>query len=217
MDTKKLESEVEAAFNAEVLPGIKTFVEIPNMSPAFDAEWETNGLADKAVNHIVEWIQKQSVKGCSVKILKEPKRTHSIVVVIDATNPSADEKTLFFYSHCDKQPPLTEQWRAGLDPYKPIIEGTKLYGRGSSDDGYAAFAIVSSIKICQKMGLPHDRCVIVIESCEESGSVDLGYYLESIKDIIKTPSIMFIMDSGCGDYERIWLTTSLRGNLSKVQ
>ena len=95
-----------------------------------------------------------------------------------------DEKTLFFYGHLDKQPPCTEQWRTGLHPYKPVIEGTKLYGRGASDDGYSIFAIVGAIKTCQKLGLSHDRCVIVMESCEESGSADLGYYLHSIKDIL---------------------------------
>eukprot|EP00826_Nyctotherus_ovalis_P002262 TRINITY_DN10437_c0_g1_i5.p1 TRINITY_DN10437_c0_g1~~TRINITY_DN10437_c0_g1_i5.p1 ORF type:complete len:472 (-),score=168.49 TRINITY_DN10437_c0_g1_i5:63-1478(-) len=211
MDAKKLQSQVEADFEAEVLPGIKDFVRIPNVSPGFDPEWETNGLADKAVNHIVTWINNQKLAGCTVKVLKEPKRTHTILVVVEPTKP--ESKNLFFYGHCDKQPPCTEQWRKGLDPYTPTVEGTRLYGRGSSDDGYAAFAIVSAIKACQKLGIPHDRCVVMIESCEESGSKDLGYYLEQVKDVVKTPDLMFIMDSGCGDYERIWLTTSLRGNL----
>ncbi len=189
------------------------YIEIPSCSPSYDPDWDKNGLADKAVNLLADWVKKQDLKGCTVKVLKEPGRTHMILAVIEATEPKADTKTILFYGHCDKQPPCTEQWRAGLHPYKPVIEGTRLYGRGASDDGYAVFAIVSSIKACQKLGLPHDRCVVVIESCEESGSVDLGYYLDSVKDVIGTPSLMVIMDSGCGDYERMWITTSLRGNL----
>jgi len=187
------------------------FTEIPNLSPGFDPEWETNGLADKAVNQIVDWINNQKLTGCTVKILKEPKRTHTILAVIEGSKP--DCKNLLFYGHCDKQPPCTEQWREGLHPYKPVVEGKRLYGRGTSDDGYSVFTAISAIKSCQKLGLPHDRCVIMIESCEESGSKDIDYYLESTKDIVKVPDLMFILDSGCGDYERLWVTTSLRGNL----
>lgn len=191
------------------------FVETPNISPGFDPEWETNGYADKAVGIIAKWSEDLKLEGCTVKVLKEPKRTHMLLVVVEATKGVADPKNILFYGHCDKQPPCTEQWRKGLNPYKPVVEGTRLYGRGASDDGYSIYAILGAIKACQKNGLPHDRCVVVIEACEESGSVDLGYYLESIKDILKTPSLMVIMDSGNGDYERMWLTTSLRGNISK--
>jgi acetylornithine deacetylase/succinyl-diaminopimelate desuccinylase-like protein len=152
--------------------------------------------------------------GCSVKVLKEPKRTHLILAVVEATGGKKDPKTLFFYAHCDKQPPLRqEDWKAGLHPYVPIIRGSRLYGRGSADDGYGVYAIMSAIKACQQLKQPHDRCVVVIESGEESGSSDLGYYLGLLKDVLRTPSLMVIMDSGCGDYERLWLTTSLRGSI----
>lgn len=199
---------------------IKAFVETPNVSPGFDANWETNGLADKAVNLLAKWVEGQKLKGCTVKVLKEPKRTHMILVEVQATEKKADEKSILFYGHCDKQPPCTEQWRAGLHPYKPVIENGRLYGRGASDDGYSLFAIIGCIKACQELGIPHDRCVVTIESCEESGSSDLGYYMNKVKDVIKIPSLMVIMDSGCGDYERLWVTSSLRGNLKcdfKVQ
>ena len=165
------------------------------------------------MNLLAKWIESQKLVGCTVKVMQEPKRTHLLLAVVEATAGKADAKTLFFYAHCDKQPPLTEQWKPGLTPYNPVIEGHKMYGRGAADDGYGTYAIVLAIKACQELKCPHDRCVIVIESCEESGSEDLGYYLDKIKDVIKTPSLMVIMDSGCGDYERLWLTTSLRGNL----
>ncbi len=169
------------------------------------------------MQHLAKWIEAQGLAGCSVKVLKEPKRTHMILAVIEATAGKKDPKTVLYYAHCDKQPPLkAEDWQPGLQPYVPVIRGSRLYGRGASDDGYGTYAIISSIKACQKLGLAHDRCVVVIESCEESGSADLGYYLESIKEVIGTPSLMVIMDSGCGDYERLWLTSSLRGNMSRA-
>lgn len=137
-----------------------------------------------------------------------------IVAVIEATPGKKDEKTVLMYAHCDKMPPVTDQWRKGLGPHTPVIEGDKLYARGAADDGYGTYAIIGCIKACQKLGIPHDRIVVTIEACEESGSADIGYYYEKIKDTIKTPSLLVIMDSGCGDYERLWITSSLRGNMS---
>ncbi len=186
------------------------------MSPSFDPTWETNGLADKAVAILAKWAEDQKIKGCTVKVMKEPGRTHMVLVVVEATAGSVNPKNVLYYGHCDKQPPCAEQWRAPLNPYKPTIEGTRLYGRGASDDGYSLYAILASIKACQAMGVPHDRCVVTIESCEESGSVDLGYYMKKYEKEIGTPDLMVIMDSGSGDYKRLWLTDTLRGYLSNL-
>ena len=51
----------------------------------------------------------------------------------------------------------------------------------------------------------------MIEACEESGSYDLPYYVDHLAARIGKPSLVVCLDSGCGDYERLWLTTSLRG------
>ena len=51
----------------------------------------------------------------------------------------------------------------------------------------------------------------MIEACEESGSYDLPYYVDHLLDRIGKPSLVVCLDSGCGDYDRLWLTTSLRG------
>ena len=53
--------------------------------------------------------------------------------------------------------------------------------------------------------------VILIEACEESGSPDLPYYVDHLGARLGQPSLVVCLDSGCGDYERMWLTTSLRG------
>ncbi len=59
--------------------------------------------------------------------------------------------------------------------------------------------------------MPRARCVIMIEACEESGSYDLPFYVDHLIERIGNPSLVVCLDSGCGDYERLWLTTSLRG------
>ena len=82
--------------------------------------------------------------------------------------------------HMDKQPPF-EGWMEGLGPYTPVIKDGKLYGRGGADDGYACFAAITAIKGMQEAGIPHGRYVLIIEASEESGSPDLPFYIQSLK------------------------------------
>ena len=194
-------------FDENILPGLQDFVRIDNLSPDFDPEWETNLKLDKAGNHLVDWAMKQGVKGMKAELYKEKGRTPLVFIEID---PQGIDKTVLLYGHFDKQPPLGE-WDEGLHPTKPVVKNGLLYGRGASDDGYALFAIVESIKLIQLQNAKHGRIVITIESGEESGSPDLVYYLKKLKDRIGNPDLMICMDSGCKDYNAVWLTTSLRG------
>jgi acetylornithine deacetylase/succinyl-diaminopimelate desuccinylase-like protein len=102
-------------------------------------------------------------------------------------------------------------WNEGLGPWTPVVRDGKLYGRGGADDGYAAFASITAIKALQAQGVKHPRCVVLIEACEESGSPDLPAYIESLADRIGAPDLVVCLDSGCGNYEQMWVTTSLRG------
>jgi acetylornithine deacetylase/succinyl-diaminopimelate desuccinylase-like protein len=110
----------------------------------------------------------------------------------------------------DKQPEMTG-WDAGLGPWQPVLRGDRLYGRGGADDGYSTFASLTALKILQDQGIPHARCVVIIEGSEESGSPDLPYYIEHLSDRIGSPSLVVCLDSGAGNYDQLWCTTSLRG------
>ncbi len=103
-------------------------------------------------------------------------------------------------------------WRDGLDPWKPGCgEGDKLYGRGGADDGYASFASLTAIRALRRDNIPHARCVVLIEACEESGSFDLPAYIDHLAPRIGALSLVVCLDSGCATYDRLWSTTSLRG------
>ena len=194
-------------FNEKILPGLQDFIRIDNLSPDYDPEWKENLKLDKAGNHLINWAMNQGVKGLKAELIKEKDRTPLVFIEIDA---QGSDKTILLYGHFDKQPPLGE-WDEGLAPTKPVIKNGLLYGRGASDDGYALFAIVESIKLIQLQNGKHGRCIVVIEGGEESGSPDLVYYLKKLKDRIGEPDLMICMDSGCKDYSSLWLTTSLRG------
>ncbi len=207
MDAAKTQALVEQVWDGSVLAALQTYIQIPNKSPAFDAEWAAHGYMDAALNLLVDWCRREAPASATIDVHHLPGRTP--VILIEVPGDSADGCVLL-YGHFDKQPEMTG-WREDLGPWTPVIEGDRLYGRGGADDGYSTFAALTAVKALEEQDVPHARCVILIEACEESGSPDLPLHLEALADRIGTPSLIVCLDSGCGNYDQLWGTTSLRG------
>jgi len=206
---KLVEEEFEKA-----IPSLQDFVRIPNLSIAYDAEWETNGLLDRACEHAASWIKEQGVQGCKVEILKDPGFSPFVIVEIDGTPGSPKASSTFvMYGHLDKQP-HGPGWDEDISPTGALIRDDKLYGRGSGDDGYAVYSCVIAVKVLQRQGIDHPRMVIILETSEESGSPHLGHYIEKLAGRIGMPSAVFCMDSVVEDFTTLWMTSSLRGVVS---
>ncbi len=197
-------------WDAEILPALHTYIGLPALSPLFDPDWKAHGHLDRAVTLIETWCRSRPVPGLEVEVIVHGDRTPVIWMEIPARGGASNDDTVLLYGHLDKQPEMVG-WREGLGPWQPVREGDRLYGRGGADDGYAAFASLTALEILAAEGLPHARCVVLIEACEESGSPDLPHYVEQLASRIGDPSLVICLDSGCGDYERLWGTTSLRG------
>jgi acetylornithine deacetylase/succinyl-diaminopimelate desuccinylase-like protein len=167
---------------------------------------------DRAVALIADFCRARQVAGLSLEVLRLPGRTPLIFMEIAASAGSAAsaQDTVLLYGHLDKQPEFCG-WSQGLAPFEPVLRDGKLYGRGAADDGYAAFAAIIAIESLQREGKAHARCVVLIEACEESGSYDLPAYVEHLRARLGEVSLVICLDSGCGDYDRLWSTTSLRG------
>ena len=209
MDQKAVQNFVDGKWDDEIVPELVEYIKIPAKSPGFDPDWEKNGYLEDATQLIFGWCKKQPIEGMSCEIVRLPGRTPLIFMDI----PGEGDDTILMYGHLDKQPEMTG-WADHLGPWKPVIEDGKLYGRGGADDGYAAFASLTALLALQEQGIPHARCVVMIEACEESGSFDLPPYLDHLRDRIGTPSLVVCLDSGAGNYEQVWLTVSLRGMAS---
>ncbi len=197
---------VDDVWEREIVPELVRYIAIPNKSPHFDPRWKENGHMDEAVALVEAWCRAQDIPGLEVEVVRLPGRTPLIFMEI----PGQGDDTVMLYGHLDKQPEMTG-WRDGLGPWKPVREGDRLYGRGGADDGYSAFASLTAIRALHQQGARHARCVVLIEGCEESGSFDLPFYIDHLAERIGEPSLVVCLDSGCGDYERLWSTTSLRG------
>jgi acetylornithine deacetylase/succinyl-diaminopimelate desuccinylase-like protein len=188
-----------------IVPSLVEYVKIPAKSPHFDKAWQKNGYIDAAVKLAEDWCRKHAVQGMKMEVVRLPGRTPVLFIEVPGKG-----NTVLMYGHLDKQPEMTG-WREGYGPWIPRLEDGKLYGRGGADDGYAVFASLAAIKALQEEKCPHGRIVILIECCEESGSYDLPPYLDALAPRIGTPELVVGLDSGCGNYEQLWSTTSLRG------
>jgi acetylornithine deacetylase/succinyl-diaminopimelate desuccinylase-like protein len=206
IDAAQAESLVGALFADSILPVLVEYIEIPNKSPAFDPDWERAGHMAKAMDLIADWCRAQPLAGMRVDVIRLPGRTPLLFIEV----PGEADATVLLYGHMDKQPEMTG-WSEGLSPWQPVLRGDRLYGRGGADDGYSTFASLAALRVLEEQGIPHARCVVLIEGCEESGSFDLPHYIDHLRDRIGTPSLVVCLDSGAGDYERLWCTTSLRG------
>ena len=210
MDTVKVDRYVAEKWDDDIVPQLVEYIRIPNKSPMFDKDWVANGYMEQAVQLMERWAKAQSVPGMQVEVVRLEGRTPLIFIEIPATGPETGADTVLLYGHLDKQPEMTG-WDDDLGPWVPVIKGDKLYGRGGADDGYAIFGSLAAIQALQQQGVPHARCVVLIEACEESGSYDLPAYVDHLAARIGMPSLVVCLDSGCGNYDQLWCTTSLRG------
>jgi len=206
LNTKAALELSDRLWENEIVPRLTEYIAIPNKSPAFDADWQKAGHMDRAVALIEKWCRAQPLPGLKVEVVRLEGRTPLIYMEL----PGEGDDTVLLYGHLDKQPEMTG-WRDGLGPWIPVREGDRLYGRGGADDGYSSFASLAALMILRAQQIPHARCVILIEACEESGSYDLPAYIDALADRIGNPSLVVCLDSGCGNYNQLWSTTSLRG------
>ena len=201
---------IDELWNDSIVPELVEYIKIPNKSPHFDADWEEHGYMEDAVQLIFNWCRRQEIAGMQLDVVRIEGRTPIIFMEIPAQGEVREDDTVLLYGHLDKQPEMTG-WADGLGPWIPVMRDGLLYGRGGADDGYAAFASLAAIMALHDQGIAHARCVVLIEACEESGSYDLPHYISLLEDRIGTPSLVVCLDSGAGNYEQLWLTTSLRG------
>ena len=206
---REVHESVAAAWADEVVPSLSGLIEIPALSPAFDPAWAASGQLSAAVGHVRDWIEARDLAArCEVAEL--PGRSPVLLVDVAATPQAAHQGTVLLYGHLDKQPPVGG-WSDGLGPWQPVLRDGRLYGRGAVDDGYSGYAAIVALEAVAAAGGEHARAVLLLETGEESGSPDLPAYLEHLGGRLGDVTLVVCLDAGGGDYERLWLTSSLRG------
>lgn len=202
----------ERVWDDEILPALTDYIAIPAKSPMFDADWAASGHIDRVVRDAAAWVERQRIDGLKLEVIRLEGRTPVIFFEVPATRAGSTD-TVVMYGHLDKQPEFNG-WRRDLGPWTPKYENGLLYGRGGADDGYAIYASITALMALDRQGLPRPRVVGLIETCEESGSFDLPAYLDLLRPRLGDVSLVVCLDSGAGNYDQLWLTTSLRGNIT---
>jgi len=210
MDSALTNAFMNRIWDEDIVPVLTDYIRIPCKSPAFDADWDKHGHMEQAVTMFADWATAKLKKlpGASLQVVRLAGRTPLILIEV----PGAASGTALMYGHLDKQPEMVG-WAQGTGPWHPVMKDGKLYGRGGADDGYAMFASIAALLALQEQGIAHGRAVILIEASEESGSPDLPFYVDHLSAVIGSPDLVVCLDSGAGNYDQLWLTTSLRGNL----
>ncbi|SFA79021.1 Acetylornithine deacetylase/Succinyl-diaminopimelate desuccinylase [Amycolatopsis marina] len=210
MEQNSVRETVRGLWKNDILPSLSGLVEIPALSPGFDSDWQRSGHLDAAVEHVRAWLAAREIPGASIDVVRLADRSPLLLLDVPATPGAEDRGTVLMYGHLDKQPPVGG-WSSGLGPWTPVLREGRLYGRGSADDGYAGYAATAALEAVRAGGGAHARTIVLLETGEESGSPDLPAYLEHLGDRLGRVTFVVCLDSGGNDYERLWLTTSLRG------
>ncbi|MGB4927924.1 MAG: M20 family metallopeptidase [Giesbergeria sp.] len=202
-------AHLSQVWDDQIVPQITDYIRVPAKSPMFAPDWEQQGLLDAVVQSAADWVQAQKMEGLNLEVVRLPGSTPVLFFEIAATQ-AASSQTVLMYGHLDKQPEFSG-WRADLGPWTPKYEDGKLYGRGGADDGYAVYASIAAVQELKRQGVAHPRIVGLIETSEESGSRDLLPYIDALKTRLGDVALVVCLDSGAGNYDQLWLTTSLRG------
>ena len=199
---------VQEKWKDDVVPTLARYIEIPAKSPQLRPgvggarPHRPRGRADRGLVPRAAPIEGLTRRG------RPPARPHAGHPAWTCPGTSAD--TVLLYGHCDKQPEMVG-WADGLGPWTPVRRGDRLYGRGAGTTATPPSRAHRDRGRCRRAGAPHARCVVLIEACEESGSPDLPAYIDALAARIGTPDLVVCLDSGCGNYDQLWGTTSLRG------
>ena len=221
LDTGRALAGISAQWDGDIVRRLTDYIAIPAKSPSFDPDWVAHGHIETVVRQAADWVLAQKVPGLQLEIVRLQKpdgspRTPVLFFEIAGTKQASDQ-TVLMYGHLDKQPEFNG-WRNDLGPWTPKYEDGRLYGRGGADDGYAVYAAIAAVQALKAQDVPHPRIVGLIETCEESGSYDLLPYIDALRapgnNRLGDVGLVVCLDSGAGNYDQLWLTTSLRGMAS---
>ena len=85
-----------------------------------------------------------------------------------------DFVTVLVYGHGDTIAGQDALWRAGLEPWRVVVEGERIYGRGTADNkGQHSVNIAALAAVLAERGALGFNCKVLIEMGEEVGSVGL--------------------------------------------
>jgi acetylornithine deacetylase/succinyl-diaminopimelate desuccinylase-like protein len=99
--------------------------------------------------------------------------------------------TVLTYGHGDVIRGLDDQWRQGLSPWNIVVEGDRIYGRGTADNkGQHTINIAALQAVMEERGSLGFNSTILIETGEETGSPGLADFCRAHKELLKADALI---------------------------
>ena len=153
----------------------------PAVSPSEGGEGETAKAA-----YLVSVLKQMKFDEVKVINIKDPKSKTGVRPNIVAKYYGQNKKkTLWIMAHMDVVPAgdLT-LWKT--DPFKAVVKGDKIYGRGAEDNQQGIVAGILALKALMDLGIrPPCNCALLFNSDEEVGSV------YGLLDMLKNHTYLF--------------------------
>jgi acetylornithine deacetylase/succinyl-diaminopimelate desuccinylase-like protein len=155
-------------------------VAIPSTSQDPGHEADVQRYLDAAIS---PWLERM---GFTVAIHPNPRPGFGPILTAERLEDPG-RPTILTYGHGDTVRGLEDQWRAGLDPWRLTEEGDRWYGRGSADNKGQHALNLSALEavLAERGGKLGFNLKLVLETCEERGSVGLRDFVAANKDQLK--------------------------------
>jgi acetylornithine deacetylase/succinyl-diaminopimelate desuccinylase-like protein len=130
--------------------------------------------------------------GFTCRVLDNP-RGPPVLAAERIENPAF--VTVLVYGHGDTIRGFDDLWRPGLAPWKIVVEGERIYGRGTADNkGQHTVNIGALAAVLAARGALGFNCKIIIEMAEELGSVGLREVCAQHRDDILKADVLIGSD-----------------------
>ena len=164
----------------------------------------------RAVELIAGWIRGQAIPDLSLEVVRLEGRTPLLFIEV----PGDSSETVLLYGHLDKQPPM-DGWHDGLGPWQAGAERRQTVRAWRRRRRLRSLRFPDRHCGAQASGCSGCPAVWSLSKPVRRVAAEIcPYYMDALADRIGTPSFVVCLDSGCGNYDQLWITTSLRGLVS---
>ena len=137
-----------------------------------------------------EMSQSLQKMGYDCTVLPNPRAEYGPFLIARRIEDPA-KPTVLTYGHGDVIRGQEEQWRQGLSPWKIVVEGDRMYGRGTADNkGQHTINIAALACVLEERGSLGFNSTILIETGEETGSPGLADFCKANKAALKADALI---------------------------
>jgi len=176
----------------EIIQVQKELTARPALSPVNEGkgEWEK-------ARWVISYLKKigvDSIEECNAPDKKVPEGTRPNIIA--KMKGKSSSRTIWVMSHLDIVPPgELSLWKS--DPYKVVVDGDKLFGRGVEDNQQGMVASLMAVKAFKELGIiPEYDIGLAIVSDEETGSEFGIDYVVKNSSFFRKDDLIIVPDAG---------------------